>query len=453
MVSVPGRRSSRQFRGAIRWPCECGEFQEMKGAPACHLIREDNNGPNIMQEPDAKKATSNLMSHFKVLRLVCQAFEVDMPEMELMLQLVRTREDDPDKHFPKKLNRVMLGAAERDQSKWSKGLATIAERALYARILGRDDKPTFSRTGHITEQVVFHCLDLYRQIAPRLETKGIPPEVVLWVLIEQVFIPTLFAHLMLKWERGLGHEFLPLDPWYFPMFEREYKSPIMRVLRSWMRAAGYRTAQDFGKALDDDDMRRKVDGWLSGQHVPTIIEAHALVDMFADEVRWLDSANDWKDRVTLAVAMTNLCKRMDAYFRSLVSQPSLELRKLLGAANDDKVPIDEGRQLADPRNFFAVRLLKHRLIREDQWDAEVLGRVRSAVGSRPPTSATMEQWERFRSDLYWRLESGNWLLAYIQRQNTAINWQDTLVGLAVDELNVKLRTKRAGEPKPTDPEC
>jgi hypothetical protein len=35
-----------------------------------------------------------------------------MPELQRLLQIMRKREQGPDKHFPRKLNRVMLGRAE-----------------------------------------------------------------------------------------------------------------------------------------------------------------------------------------------------------------------------------------------------------------------------------------------------------------------------------------------------
>lgn len=413
----------------------------------------------IAKKPDPQLPTSGLPSYFTILRLVCRAFEVETPELKEMLKRVRQIDNDPDKHFPKKLYRKMLCDVERGQCEWSLGVTTIAERALYARILYRyDENHIFSRTGIVAQEVVFHCLDLYKEFIPRLEIKGVPADAALWILIEDVFIPTVFAHLMIKWQRGLGHEFLPLGPWYFPVFERGHKSPVMRVFRSWMRAAGFRTAQDFGKELKKDDVRRKVDGWLSGKTVPTSIEAHRLIDRFAAEVSWLDSANDWKDRITLAIAMTNLCKWLDAHLSSGVSTPSLELQPLLVKVNDDSIPVDERSYLAKPEYFFATRLLKHRLVREGRWDSEVMNPVKDAIGIKvAPENATDEELANFRRDLYWKVESGNWLLALIKRQNAAqnrerkqklaepISWQETLMDIAVGELNLKLKTKRAGE--------
>ena len=413
----------------------------------------------VTKKPDPQLPASGLPSHFTILRLVCRVFEVETPEMERMLQLVRSREQKPDMHFPKKLNRVMLGDVERGESKWSLGVTTIAERALYSRILRLDEeKPTFSRTGIVAQEVVFHCLDLCKEFIPKLETKGVPADADLWILIEDVFIPTVFAHLMLKWQRGLGHEFLPIGPWYLPVFESgQYNSPVMRVLRSWMRAAGFRYPEDIGKALGDDDMRRKVNGWLNGEHVPTSVEAHWLIEEFAKEVSWLDSANDWKDRITLAIAMTNLCKWLDVHLQSVVPQPSLKLQSLLVKVNDDRIPVDERRYLAEPENFFAARLLKHRLVREDRWDTEITDPVNAAIGMKVPENPTDEELANFRRDLYWRVESGNWLLALIEKQNVAqnsdrkqklaepISWQETLMNIAVEELNLKLKTKRAGE--------
>ncbi len=45
-------------------------------------------------------------------RFACRCFGVNMPEMQRMLDIERRREEEPNKFFPRKLNRVMLNEAE-----------------------------------------------------------------------------------------------------------------------------------------------------------------------------------------------------------------------------------------------------------------------------------------------------------------------------------------------------
>ena len=314
-----------------------------------------------MRNTTRQQQTLDLPSYFAALRMVCFAFEVEMPEMQRTLDLMRSQEKSPNAHFPKKLNRVMLADAEVGNSRWTAGLAVVAERALHARMVLCDGRTSPTRTGIIARSIAFDCLELYRRLVPELKSDAVTPAEALWVLVEAVFIPTVFARLCMEWQRGLGHEFRPDSLWYLPVVAGGRQCPIQRVLRSWMRAAGFRTAQDFGKAMDDDNERRTVDDWLSGKHQPSIDKAHTLVERFSNEVAWLDSAADWKARMTLAVAMTNLCKVMDCYFANSGPESSLKIRQCLDALEKEGAPIDSRVTLNDPKDYFVARLVARRI--------------------------------------------------------------------------------------------
>jgi hypothetical protein len=43
-----------------------------------------------------------------------------------------------------------------------------------------------------------------------------------------------------------------------------------------------------------------VNGWLKGENDPTLDNLHNLVDEFAAKVTWLDTADSWKARFTVA---------------------------------------------------------------------------------------------------------------------------------------------------------
>ena len=98
-----------------------------------------------MRKPAAQKSPCDLPSYFAALRMVCFAFEVEMPEMQRTLNLMRSQEKSPNAYFPKKLNRVMLADAEVGNSRWTAGLAVVAERALHARMVLCDGRTSPTR--------------------------------------------------------------------------------------------------------------------------------------------------------------------------------------------------------------------------------------------------------------------------------------------------------------------
>jgi hypothetical protein len=369
-----------------------------------------------------------------------------MPEMDRMLQVMRKRETNPDKFFPKKLNRVMLNDAERETGLWCEALTTVAHEALYDRILRQSGQPLFGFTGHLTERLSFASLRLYEKISPKLNTEGVSPLDTLWVLFEEVFVPTIFLELALNWQRGLGTEFQIEKCWYLPLVERNVRlNPVSRVLRCWFRAAGFRYAHDLGKALDDS-VRRTVDRWLSGECVPKLREVHDLVDQFADDVRWLDSPDDWKTRFTLACAAERLCTAMDTLFRATHPDSSLQIAEILQKIHAEGVAVDDGGVLADSRTFFAARLLQRRLQNEEKWDVEIMARVRDTQARKCPTNPSEDEIEQFRREIEWGIKPGNWFLEFINREVTTAkrgaNLQERILDVGIHELNRILSTKR-----------
>ena len=367
--------------------------------------------------------------------------------MERMLQTMRKREAKPEKFFPKKLNRVMLNDAEHGNGPWCETLITVAHEALYDRIMRQESgQPLFGFTSHLTERLLFAVLRLYEKMLPKLNTDGVSPTDTLWVLFEEVFVPTIFLELALNWQRGLGTEFQIETCWYLPLVEKNARlNPVSRVLRCWFRAAGFRYAHDLGKALDDS-VRRKVDRWLGGECVPKLREVHDLVDKFADDVRWLDSPDGWKTRFTLACATEMLCEAMDVCFRTTQTDSSLKIFKMLQTTQADAVAVDDGRVLADSQTFFATRLLQRRIQKEGIWDAEIMARVRDTQVRKCPTNPSEDEMEQFRREIEWGMKPGNWFLEFIKREVTAtkhsMSLQERILDLGIHELNRILETKR-----------
>lgn len=401
---------------------------------------------NLKRKNQQSPSPSGLPSHFAALRFVCGCFGVEMPEMDRMLQIMRKRETNPDKFFPKKLNRVMLNDAERGTGLWCEALATVAHEALYDRILRQSGQPLFGFTGHLTERLSFAVLRLYEKISPKLNTDGVSPTDTLWVLFEEVFVPTIFLELALNWQRGLGTEFQIENCWYLPLVEENARlNPVSRVLRCWFRAAGFRYSHDLGKALDDS-VRRKVDRWLSGECAPKLREAHDLVDKFADDVRWLDSPDDWKTRFTLACASEKLCEAVDACFRATHADSSLKIVEMLQEIHTEGVAVDDGWVLADSHTFFAARLLQRRLQNGEKWDAEIMARVRNTQARKCPTNPSEDEMEQFRHEIEWGMKPGNWFLEFIKREVTTAkrgtSLQERILDVGIHELNRILNTKR-----------
>jgi hypothetical protein len=366
--------------------------------------------------------------------------------MDRMLLIMRKRETNPDKFFPKKLNRVMLNDAERRTGLWCEALTTVAHEALYDRILRQSGQPLFGFTGHLTERLSFAVLRLYEKISPKLITDGVSPTDTLWVLFEEVFVPTIFLELVLNWQRGLGTEFQIETCWYLPLVEKNARlNPVSRVLRCWFRAAGFRYAHDLSKALDDS-VRRKVDRWLSGECVPKLREVHGLVDNFADDVRWLDSPDDWKTRFTLACAAEKLCEAVDACFRATHPDSSLKIAEMFQKVRAANVAVDDGLALADSHTFFAARLLQRRLQNEGKWDAEIVAHVRDTQARKCPTNPSEDEMEQFRREIEWGMKPGNWFLEFIKREATttkhSMSLQERILDTGIHELNRILDTKR-----------
>lgn len=364
-----------------------------------------------------------------------------------MLQIMRRRQSNPEKLFPEKLNRVMLNEAERGRGQWCDALTSVAHEALYDRVRKQaNGQPLFGFTGHLTERLTFAVLRLYEMISPKLKTDGVSPTDTLWILFEEVFVPTIFLELALKWQRGLGTEFQIETCWYLPLAENNARvNPISRVLRYWFRAAGFRYAHDFAKALDDS-VRRKVDRWLSGKCAPKLREVHKLVDKFADDVRWLDSPDSWKTRFTLACAAERLCAAADSLFHATRPDSSLEIGALLQKIHIEGVVVDDDGVLTDSSTFFAARLLQRRLQKEETWDTEIMARVRETMARKCPPSPSDDETEQFRREIEWGMKPGNWFLDFCKRKVATAkhggNLQERILDMGIQELNRILKTKR-----------
>lgn len=310
----------------------------------------------------------------------------------------------------------MLNQAEVGRGPWRDALSTIAKQSLNSRIRFHKDKPLWGFTGQLTDGLAVELLEFYEQLQPKLRTDSVATPVALWVLIVEVFVPTLFVKLVRDWQEGSGDEFQGASCWYLPSKEKGQRMyPAARVFRFWLRAIGFRYAHDLGKALGDS-ARRKAERWLKGDGVPKIRELHALVDKFAKESQWADRPDVWKTRFTLACAADALCVAMDSFFEPTRPDSSLEISRMLISIEQERTPMDDNRILAESRIFFAARLFHLRLMAEGRWDAEVVEPSRNALNKIPPPGQSDEEMEQFCRERQWGMNQGNWLLESIKRE-------------------------------------
>jgi hypothetical protein len=121
--------------------------------------------------------------------------------------------------------------AENGKRRWQDALCILHREALYDRIRRDEGKPLFSFTGKVAEELAFSILRLYELLLPKLDIKGFSKAKALWVLVENVFVPTVWVKLALEWRRGLGTELQGETCWYVPLKSNgSIKKPISRVL-------------------------------------------------------------------------------------------------------------------------------------------------------------------------------------------------------------------------------
>jgi hypothetical protein len=315
---------------------------------------------------------TSLPTHFAAVRLACDCYGVRLPELEKMLQVIRSKESCPDKYSPAKLNRVMLGKAEIENSKQSEHLCTVAYRALYSAIRFSDEKPVFGDAAELAERLALDFPRLYSEILGQLNYGPVQENVVLDVLIREVFLPTFFLTLAKTRRHPHGNEMSVENCWYLPKEIRGKRGyPFQIVLLAWLNAAGCRGPEDVGKLMQTDSKRKNVSNWLKGKNVPSRSEISRLVKYFKEETDRFEDLQAWKGRLMLAAGMQRLFESTDEYFSR--SQPgySFKLLGMLEQMEKEHVPIDCGNAFLSPKTFFGVRLIYNRLKTTEDWKKQM----------------------------------------------------------------------------------
>ena len=420
---------------------------------------------------------ANLPGSFAALRFACGCFGIGEKELAETLERMRRITKNPDTHFPKRLLRETLARAVNGKGRWLEALSTIHHEALYDRLRRERGEPLFSFTGTFSQETAFTLLRLYDALLPKLNCNGVPAADALWLLVENVFVPTVFIGMIEKWRFGLGTEWQGEACWYLPVKSgRDIQKPVSRVLDCWLRVAGFRTAYGVsqsltrgksGKSTRDEQTEKRwqtwkksVERWRTGRTVQSVDKLHRLVETFAPKVAWLDEPGGWKARFTLAFAMQNLCDAMDGTFGSLSPHPSLALGEILRRIADERLVCDDGKILVGTHVFFASRLIQLQMRASGEWD-QIAAKGPKSAGRTFPPEASDEEISRHRDELFWQSNSGNWFLEHLKQRAIAsgnmksasasvadqIGLDSYLFDLGVEQLNKLLDSKRKAADK------
>lgn len=329
----------------------------------------------------------------------------------------------------------MLMRAGKGEGPWIKGLSTLHREALCDRIRKDEGKPLFSFTGKVADEIIISLLTLYERLLPRLDFTGVSKPEAMWLLVENVFVPTVFIKLVAEWQYGLGTELQGETCWYLPVkSDGRTVKPIARVLDCWLRVAGFRTAygvsQNLGsgkptKTASDERTekfwkawKKRVERWLNGKPVQSVQSLHRLVGAFDKNVSWLDDSDNWRARFTLAFGMQNVCEAMDDSFSAICGDSSLRLADMLRRISDERLVCDDDKLLAGSHSFFAACLLQRRLQNEGEWEKVVESALKPMSGSFPLETSD-EEIATFQRQMDWRMNPGNWFLQFIKERRVS----------------------------------
>ena len=322
-----------------------------------------------------KTASENpkLPNEIQAVSFVCRAFGIGRDELDATLKRMRDMTPESKKHFPEKIWRETVRRAKRDEDVWQEATKTVHREAAYDLIRRQKGKPIWSFTGKIADELVSVLLSLYARLLPKIELHGVSGTEALWVMLENVFIPTVYAKLVQEWRHGLGNEFLGEACWYLPIKSHgQIEKPFPRVLNYWMRVAGFQTTYQIAKASGNFPLRRKIDRWLGGGITPDPRVLQRLAKKFAAETSWLDEPDTWQSRLMVACAMQNISDFMDENFKPKRKDASLAMAKMFKRISKERIVCDNQKTLAGSHSFFAARLIQRRWQKDGKWQPDQL---------------------------------------------------------------------------------
>jgi hypothetical protein len=223
----------------------------------------------------------------------------------------------------------------------------------------------------IIDELFFVLRRIYRDMSPLIRWQESAASEALWVLAREIFVPTVHLVFAQHQNRGLGTEFRLGSTWYVPQCVGvEFMQPVSIILDRWLRTSGFRTAYGVAKPkaspLSDRSekawatQRKQVKSWLDGKTTPALQRLYALVDGFQEKVEWLDTAESWRARFTLAFAVSRALRAADKVFAEMETSPSEQLVERFLDLDREPIWSDVDGLLVQPSTYFAVKLwLRH----------------------------------------------------------------------------------------------
>ena len=318
--------------------------------------------------------------------------------------------------------------------------------------------PIGAATG-VADSIVVSLLRIYDDLGPRFKKEKATPEAALKIFIRDVALPTIHLIISLRQQGGLGSEFRRDSCWYVPQkLDGKIARPVALVLDRWLRAAGFRTAYGVSKPnrlsgteqqnAKWESERKQVKRWLDGDTTPPLKKLHSLVRKFPQKVAWLDTADSWCARFSLAYGLEKACAEIeDILSAKKIGEEYRSLGREIIWSDDDGL-------LIDPSTFFAVRLWVQRLEKTGGLAELRLNAPTSASGQfdEDVPDAEIERWKR---DTAREMNFGNHIARHLlvaaglplQVESVAAaihrgeNLRRYLFDFAADELNQLLKSK------------
>lgn len=318
--------------------------------------------------------------------------------------------------------------------------------------------PIGAATG-VADSIVVTLLRIYDDLGSRFEKEKATPEAALKIFIRDVALPTIHLIISRRQQGGLGSEFRRDSCWYVPQkLDGRIARPVALVLDRWLRAAGFRTAYGVSKPnrlsgteqqnAKWESERKQVKRWLDGETTPPLKKLHSLVRKFPQNVAWLDTADSWCARFSLAYGLEKACAEIEGIFSAKkIGEEYRSLGREIIWSDDDGL-------LTDPSTFFAVRLWVRRLERTGAF-AELRSKMPTSASAQFDKDVPDAELERWKRDTAREMNFGNHVARHlsvaaglpmqVESVAAAIHRSESLRGylfdFAADELNQLLKTK------------
>lgn len=287
---------------------------------------------------------------------------------------------------------------------------------LFAQFRRAGIAPIGTATG-AADSIVVTLLRIYDDLSPRFGKEKATPDAALKIFVRDVALPTIHLILSLRQQGGLGSEFRRDSCWYAPQkLDGRIALPVALVLDRWLRAAGFKTAYGVSKPnrlsgseqqnAKWESARKQVKRWLDGETTPPLKKLHSLVRKFPQNVAWLDTADLWCARFSLAYGLEKACAEIEKILSAkTVGEKYCALGREIIWSDDEGL-------LTNPSTFFAVRLWIRCLERAGAL-AELRMKMPTSASAQFGEDVTDAEIERWKRDTEREMNFGNHIARHL----------------------------------------